>query len=225
MYVLLIEDDQRLSDYIAKGLRESGHQVDVFADGRDGLHQAMYQQHDVLIIDWLLPGIDGLGIVKALRAADIATPILFLTSLSAVENRVQGLEAGADDYLGKPFVFAELLARVNALNRRPAARAEQTTLKVADLELDLVRRSVQRAGVAIELLPREFAILEVLMRNAGRVVTRTMLLEHVWGYQFDPQSSLIETHISRLRIKIDKPWPEKLLHTVRSMGYTLRPPR
>jgi two-component system OmpR family response regulator len=174
-----------------------------------------------MVVDRMLPGIDGLSLVKALRAGGMATPVLFLTAVGGVEDRVEGLEAGGDDYLVKPFAFSELLARVNALARRPPPAAERTRLQVLDLELDLVRRTCRRAGEPIELLPREFALLEHLMRNEGRVVTRTMLLERVWDFHFDPQTSVVETHISRLRAKVDRPFPQPLIHTVRNVGYSV----
>ena len=176
---------------------------------------------DVIVVDRMLPGLDGLSVVKALRAAGNTTPVLFLTAVNGVDDRVEGLESGGDDYLVKPFAFSELLARVNALGRRPPAQVEKTVLQVGDLELDLVRRTCRRGGTPIDLLPREFALLEYLMRNEGRVVTRTMLLERVWDFHFDPQTSVVETHISRLRAKIDKPFDEPLLHTIRNTGYSL----
>ena len=225
MRILLIEDDTRTSDYVARGLKESGHVCDVFMDGQEGLFQAMHERYDVLIVDRMLPGLDGLSVVKALRSAGKKTPVLFLTSIGGIDDRVEGLEAGGDDYLVKPFAFSELLARVNALARRPPAISEQTILQVGDLSMDLVRRRVTRSGQEIELQPREFTLLEVLMRNQGRVVTRTMLLERVWDFHFDPKTSVVETHISRLRTKIDKPFGDPLLHTVRNTGYSIRAPR
>ena len=224
MHVLLIEDDKRMSEYIVKGLTQGGHHVDAVTDGREGLTLALQSSHDVAIVDRMLPSLDGLDVVRAMRTSGLKTPVLFLSALGEVGDRVAGLEAGADDYLGKPFAFSELSARVTALGRRQPINQETTVLRVHDLELDLVRRIALRSGDKIELLPREFALLEVLMRNAGRVVTRIMLLEHVWGYQFEPQSSLIETHISRLRHKIDEPYATPLLHTVRNMGYSLYEP-
>jgi len=179
----------------------------------------------VLVVDRMVPGLDGLSLIKAVRAARIGTPAIFLTSVSGVDDRVEGLEAGGDDYLTKPFAFSELLARVNALARRPPVQDQKTVLRVADLELDLVRRQVTRQGQAIELQPREFTLLEVLMRGEGRVLTRTMLLERVWDFHFDPKTSVVETHVSRLRAKIDKPFDIPLLHTVRNTGYSLHAPR
>jgi two-component system OmpR family response regulator len=226
MRILVIEDDEKMSAFVAKGLTEVGHVCDTFRDGRDGLFQATQDRdhYDVLIVDRMLPGLDGLSLVRAARAAQVKTPVLFLTAMGGVDDRVEGLEAGADDYLVKPFAFSELLARLNALARRPPVQEQRTVLKVADLELDLVRRKVQRAGQHIDLQPREFVLLEALMRAEGRVLTRTMLLEKVWDIHFDPQTSVVETHISRLRTKIDKPFEVQLLHTVRNTGYSLHAP-
>jgi len=221
MRILLVEDDRRTSDYILKGLSEAGHVVDPLGNGRDGLVQALHETYDVIVLDRLLPGVDGLSLVKAMRGAAVLTPVIFLTAVGGLDDRVDGLEAGADDYLVKPFAFSELIARINALARRPPAQVERTVLKVGDLELDLIRRTCRRAGEAIELLPREFALLELLMRNEGKVLTRTMLLERVWDFHFDPQTSVVETHISRLRAKIDKPFDRSLLHTIRNTGYSL----
>ncbi|WP_112941684.1 MULTISPECIES: winged helix-turn-helix domain-containing protein [unclassified Rhizobium] len=225
MWVLVVEDDRRAADYVARGFIQAGHSCDVVHDGRDGLFQATREAYDVVIVDRMLPGLDGLSLVKALRAARISTPTLFLTAVGGVDDRVDGLEAGGDDYLVKPFAFSELLARANALARRPRLQEQKTVLRVADLELDLLRRQVTRAGQIIDLQPREFTLLEVLMRGEGRVVTRTMLLERVWDFHFDPKTSVVETHISRLRAKIDRPFPVQLLHTVRNTGYSLHAPR
>ncbi|CAN7588697.1 winged helix-turn-helix domain-containing protein [Rhizobium sp. LjRoot98] len=225
MRILLVEDDRRTADYVAKGFAEAGHLCDVVHDGRDGLFQATRESYDVAVIDRMLPGLDGLSLVKALRAARVSTPALFLTAIGGVDDRVDGLEAGGDDYLVKPFAFSELLARANALARRPPVQEQKTVLQVADLELDLIRRQTTRAGVAIDLQPREFTLLEVLMRAEGRVLTRTMLLERVWDFHFDPKTSVVETHISRLRGKIDKPFTVQLLHTVRNTGYSLHASR
>lgn len=221
MRILIVEDDKRTSDFLRKGFVEAGHVADVLADGHDALAHGSRESYDVLIVDRMLPGLDGLSLVKALRISGMASPILFLTSLGGVDERVDGLDAGADDYVVKPFAFSEILARANALARRPPPQVEKTKLNVFDLELDLVRRTCTRAGQAIELLPREFGLLEYLMRNEGRVVTRTMLLERVWEFNFDPQTSVVETHISRLRAKIDKPFGTPLIHTMRSTGYSL----
>ncbi|MBX5222222.1 response regulator [Rhizobium sp. NLR8a] len=225
MRILLIEDDIKTSDYIAKGLSEAGHVCDVIGDGRDGLFQAQRETYDVIVVDRMLPGLDGLSIVRSLRAARVGAPALFLTSIGGVDDRVEGLEAGSDDYLTKPFAFSELLARIHALGRRPPVQEQRTVLKVADLELDLIRREARRAGQLIELQPREFTLLEVLMRGEGRVITRTMLLERVWDFHFDPKTSVVETHISRLRAKVDKPFQAQLLHTIRNTGYSLHAPR
>ena len=224
MKVLLIEDDGETSAYVARGLREQGHVVDLAATGRDGLFLAADGGHDVLIVDRMLPGLDGIGVVRALREAGVKAPVLFLTALGGVGDRVRGLEAGGDDYLVKPFAFAELVARVNALARRPPISDAPTALRVADLEMDLLKRTVTRAGNTIELQPREFQLLEFLMRNADRVVTRTMLLEAVWDFHFDPKTNIVETHMSRLRAKISQHGGPDLIHTVRGAGYALRAP-
>ena len=224
MRILVVEDDQKTAAYVAQGMSEAGHVCDIIEDGRDALFQASREQYDVLVVDRMLPGLDGLSLIKAVRAARIGTPAIFLTSVSGVDDRVEGLEAGGDDYLTKPFAFSELLARVNALARRPPVQDQKTVLRVADLELDMIRRQVTRQGQAIELQPREFTLLEVLMRGEGRVLTRTMLLERVWDFHFDPKTSVVETHISRLRAKIDKPFERQLLHTIRNIGYSLHAP-
>ena len=224
MKILLVENDAETAGFVRRGLTEAGHVVDHAADGPDGLHLAMGGEYDVLVVDRMLPRLDGLGLVRALRAAGVRSPALFLTARAGVGDRVEGLEAGADDYLGKPFAFAELLARVNALARRPPLQSEVTLLRVGDLEMDLLRRSVTRAGRRIELQPREFRLLEYLMRREGQVVTRTMLLEGVWDFHFDPRTSVVETHISRLRGKLDRGFGAELIHTVRGAGYTIRAP-
>lgn len=225
MRILVIEDDQMTAEYISRGMSETGHVCDVVPDGRDALFQATREQYDVMVVDRMVPGLDGLSVVKAVRAAKVKTPVIFLTSIGGVDDRVEGLEAGGDDYLLKPFAFSELLARVNALARRPPVQDQKTLLKVADLELDIVRRQVTRQGQPVDLQPREFTLLEVLMRAEGRVLTRTMLLERVWDFHFDPKTSVVETHISRLRAKIDKPFDIPLLHTIRNIGYCLHVPR
>ena len=221
--ILLIEDDSQTADYISKGLREHGHVVDKTDNGRDGLYMATGEPYDVMIVDRNLPKMDGLSLVKAARTSGTKTPVLFLTTMGGVDDRVAGLEAGADDYLVKPFAFAELLARVGALARRPPLMAT-TALSVGDLEVDLLSRTVVRGGKRIELLAQEFKILEYLMRHAGEIVTRTMLLEKVWDFHFDPKTNIVETHISRLRSKIDKGFEKPLLHTVRGAGYVIRSP-
>jgi len=225
MRILLIEDDRQTSAYVAKGLTEDGHVVDSLEDGRDGLWQATKETYDIVIVDRMLPGLDGLALVKTLRGAGSKVPILMLTSMGGVDDRVDGLEAGADDYVIKPFAFSELQARVNALGRRPPMRNEETILKAGDLEMELIGRMVRRAGQTIDLQPREFRLLEVLLRNKGRVVTRTMLLERVWDFHFDPKTSVVETHISRLRTKVDKPFDKELIQTVRGTGYTINDAR
>jgi two-component system OmpR family response regulator len=224
MKILLVEDDAETRAYIAKGLGELGHLVDQAADGREGLFHASEGHYDILVVDRMLPKLDGLSLLRALRAARVRTPVLMLTALGDVDARVEGFEAGADDYLDKPFAFAELAARIGALGRRPPlSDTEITHLRVADLEMDLLRREVHRAGQLIELQPREFRLLEYLMRHAGEVVTRTMLLEQVWEYHFDPKTSVVETHISRVRGKIDRGFETgELLCTVRGAGYMLR---
>ena len=221
MHVLLVEDDPLIADFVAKGLREAGHVVEHAANGIDGLHLATHEKFDALILDRMLPGLDGLQLLKQLRATGHATPALVLSSLGDVEQRVEGLRGGADDYLGKPFSFVELMARLEGLMRRQSQQAGPITrLRVADLEMDLLKRTVRRGDQAIELQPREFRLLEYLMRNAEQVVTRTMLLEAVWDYHFDPQTNVIDVHVSRLRQKIDRD-REPLLHTVRGAGYLL----
>lgn len=221
MKVLLIEDDAETAAYILNGLTQEGLVVDHANNGRDGLLLAAGEPYDLMIVDRMLPGLDGLGIVKTIRAAGVTTPALFLTTMGGVDDRVEGLEAGGDDYLAKPFAFAELLARLHALARRPALNTVETVLEVADLKMDLLRRKVVRGGEPIELQPREFLLLEYLMRNTGSVVTRTMLLEQVWEFHFDPKTNVVETHISRLRAKVDRPFTVQLIHTVRGAGYSL----
>jgi len=222
MRLLLIEDDADVAAYIAKGLGGSGHTVDLAHDGNHGLNLATTEQYGVMIIDRMLPGVDGLTIVKRVRAEGIHTPILILSALGEVDDRVEGLKAGADDYLTKPFAFSELDARLEVLQRRSAGGlAPDTVLKVGDLELDQLSRTASRSGSVIELQPREYRLLEYLMRHAGQVVTRTMLLEHVWDYHFDPQTNVIDVHISRLRSKVDKGYDRPLLHTVRGAGYMI----
>jgi len=225
MRVLVVEDDSQVAAYLIKGLKEQGHNVDHAADGKNGLFLASSEDYDAMIIDRMLPELDGLAIVKSVRAAGKTTPMLILSALGEVDARVEGLRAGGDDYLTKPFAFSELLARLDALLRRARqTTATETTLRVADLELDQLTRTVKRGGITIALQPREYRLLEYLMHNAGRVVTRTMLLEQVWDYYFDPQTNVIDVHISRLRGKIDKNFDPPLLQTVRGAGYMIREP-
>jgi two-component system OmpR family response regulator len=225
MRLLVIEDDLETADYLRRGLGEIGHVADHAATGPDGLVMARDGGYDALIVDRMLPGLDGLTVIQNLREQNVHTPVLILSALGKVDDRVRGLEAGGDDYLVKPFAFSELLARLEALVRRAGSEDRITTeLKVADLEMDLLSRTVTRAGKSIELQPREFRLLEYLMRHSGHVVTRTMLLEGVWDYHFDPQTNVIDVHISRLRAKIDKGFDPPLLHTIRGAGYALRAP-
>ncbi len=222
MRLLLVEDDLEAAAYMVKGLKESGYVADHVADGREALYRVAAESYDAVIVDRMLPGVDGLTIVRTMRSAGNHAPVLILSALGDVDDRVKGLRAGGDDYLVKPYAFAELLARLEALLRRGRADPPDTTLKLADLEMDLVARTVKRAGKPIELKPKEFALLEYLMRHAGHVVTRTMLLENVWDYSFDPQTNVIDVHISRLRQKIDKGHDKPLLATIRGAGYSLR---
>lgn len=225
MRVLVIEDDAEAASYLAKGLKESGYAVDIASDGTDGLFFATHETYDALVVDRMLPRIDGLSIVEAMRKSGSTTPVLILSAISQVGERVRGLRSGGDDYLTKPFAFSELLARLEALLRRGNHMSAETVLRVADLELDLLSRTVRRGGKELNLQPREFSILEYLMRHTGQVVTRTMLLEHVWNYHFDPQTNVIDVHVSRLRQKLDKGFETPLVHTVRGAGYCLRAPR
>ena len=219
MRILVIEDDKEAAAYLVKGLSDSGHRVEVAEHGRVGLDIARREAFDAMIVDRMLPGIDGLSIIAALRAANNQTPVLVLSALGDVDERVKGLRAGCDDYLAKPYAFSELLARLEALTRRVSA---ETKLQIGDLEMDLLARTVTRSGQVIELLPREFRLLEYLMRHAGHIVTRTMLLEKVWDHHFDPQTNVIDVHVSRLRQKIDKGFDSPLLQTIRGAGYSLR---
>ncbi len=224
MKLLLVEDDKEAAAYVRRALTEVGHTVDLATEGRDGLMLAAAEPYDVIVLDRMLPRIDGLAILRTIRASGVKTPVLLLTALGGIDDRVEGLEAGGDDYLVKPFAIAELLARVNALARRPPPQDAPTALRVADLEMNLLRRTVTRAGERIELQPREFQLLEYLMRHAGRVVTRTMLLESVWDFHFDPKTNIVETHMSRLRGKLARGGGGELIHTVRGAGYCLREP-
>jgi two-component system, OmpR family, response regulator len=222
MHALLIEDDHTIADFVARGLREAGFAVDVASDGEEGLQVALEQSPDVAIVDLMLPRRDGLSVIDELRRRGRTTPVLILSARRSVDDRVRGLQAGGDDYLTKPFAFAELLARVQALVRRASRAPEPTTLTVDDLALDLLTRKVTRGGTVIELRPREFALLEYLMRNAGKVVSKTMILSHVWEYNFDPQTNIVDVLVSRLRDRIDRPFEKKLLQTVRGVGYVIR---
>jgi two-component system, OmpR family, response regulator len=219
---LLVEDDDTIAEFVSRGLREAGFAVDRCADGEAGLDAAVSQPYDVAIVDVMLPRRDGLSMIEELRRRKVMTPVLILSARRSVDDRVRGLQSGGDDYLTKPFAFAELLARVQALLRRSTRSPEPTSLTVADLHLDLLSRGVTRGGVSIELRPREFALLEYLMRNAGKVVSKTMILSRVWEYNFDPQTNIVDVLVSRLREKIDRPFEQKLLHTVRGVGYVLR---
>jgi two-component system OmpR family response regulator len=222
--ILVVEDDKDVAGFVVKGLREAGHVVEHTPNGRDGLFMAASENFDAIVLDRMLPGgVDGLKLLETLRAQNNNTPVLFLSAMAQVDDRVRGLKAGGDDYMTKPFAFAELLARVEALTRRGKGDTPMTKLVVADLEMDLLSRSVRRNAQKIDLQPREFRLLEFLMRHAGQVVTRTMLLEGVWDYHFDPQTNVIDVHVSRLRQKVDKPYPTPLIHTVRNAGYMLRP--
>ena len=221
MYILVVEDERRLAQVVRKVLEEEGHTVDVAYDGEDGLAMAMDGSHDVILLDVLLPGIDGFEICRRLRAGGVDTPVLLLTALDAVDDRVRGLDAGADDYLPKPFAFQELLARLRALGRRRVQAREPDRLKTDDLVLDLRRRRAERAGKTIELSPKEFALLEFLLRNEGRVVTRSQILDHVWGYDYSPDSNLVDVYVTYLRRKVDRGHDRRLIRTVRGSGYAL----
>ena len=223
MRALIVEDDATIADFVARGLRESGYAVDVAGDGEAALERARHQAYDVAIVDLMLPKRDGLSVIDEMRRRAIQTPVLILSARRTVDDRVKGLQAGGDDYLTKPFAFAELLARVQALIRRATRAPEPTTLAVGDLVLDLLSRRVTRGTAQIDLHPREFSLLEYLMRNAGRVVSKTMIVSHVWAYNFDPQTNIVDVLVSRLREKIDRPFETRLLHTVRGVGYVLRP--
>jgi two-component system OmpR family response regulator len=222
MRVLLVEDDERASDFVVKGLKQAGFSVDHGRDGEEGLHLALTSAYDVGIIDIMLPKKDGLELVEELRRQQKTMPIIILSAKGSVSDRVRGLEAGADDYLPKPFVFTELLARVQALIRRATGSTEPTELTVGDLKVNLMTREVVRDEMKVDLQPKEFALLEYLMRNAGRVVSKTMIMEHVWDYNFDPQTNVVESRICRLRDKIDRQNASKLIHTIRGVGYVLR---
>ena len=222
MRILLVEDDETIAEFVTRGLKEAGFAVDRAADGESGLARALGESYDVAIVDVMLPGRDGLSLIDALRGRGVRTPVLILSARRAVDDRVRGLQAGGDDYLTKPFAFAELLARVQALIRRATGAAEPTRLSLGDLSLDLLTRKVNRGDKGLDLRPREFALLEYLLRNPGKVLSKTMILSHVWGYNFDPNTNVVDVLVSRLRDKLDRPFPVKLLHTVRGVGYVLR---
>ena len=222
MRLLLVEDDDTIAEFVEKGLREAGYAVDRARDGETGLARALADHYDAAIVDVMLPRLDGLSLIDAVRARGVRTPVLILSAKRSVDDRVRGLQAGGDDYLTKPFAFAELLARVQALIRRSTGAVEPTRLTVGDLSMDLLTRKVQRGAAAIDLRPREFALLEYLMRNPGKVLSKTMILSQVWGYSFDPNTNVVDVLVSRLRDRIDRPFEKKLLHTVRGVGYVLR---
>jgi len=220
--ILVVEDDKKIASFVKKGLEAAGFAVDHAPDGEEGLHLALAESYDAAIIDLMLPKLDGLTLIENIRKDKINTPIIILSAKGSINDRVRGLQTGSDDYLTKPFAFSELLARVQALIRRSTGTSEPTTLSLADLTMDLLTREVSRAGEKIELQPKEFSLLEYLMRNAGKVVSKTMIMEHVWDYHFDPQTNVVEARVSRLRDKIDKGFGEKLIHTVRGVGYVLK---
>jgi len=221
--VLLVEDDVKISSFVVKGLKEAGFAVDHAANGEDGLHLALTTSYDAAIIDVMLPELDGLSLIKELRSRGVGTPIIILSARGSVDDRVKGLQTGSDDYLTKPFSFAELLARVQALIRRSSSgTADPSHLQVGDLSMDLLRREVIRAGRKIDLQPREFALLEYMMSSAGRVITRTMIMEHVWNYDFDPQTNVVDVLVCRVRNKVDRGFKEKMIHTIRGVGYVLK---
>lgn len=222
MKVLLIEDDPTLAEYVAKGLRQSGHTVDVFGDGKAGLYAAAEQAHHVVVLDRMLPGVDGMTVLQTMRATNNLTPVLFMTALGETDDRVDGLRKGADDYLSKPFSLQELIARVEALGRRQTPSQQMEKLAAPGLEMDLLKRRVLAAGREVRLTTREFQILEVLLRNSGRVVTRSMLLEAVWDYRFDPQTNIVDQHVSRLRQKLGDETAGAAIETVRGIGYRVR---
>jgi two-component system OmpR family response regulator len=224
MHILIIEDDAETARFLEKGLREAGHVVEQATNGRDGLYRAASSSFDALVVDRRLPEMDGLTLVSTLRATGIRTPVLFLTAVEGVDERVRGLRCGADDYLAKPFALAEVLARLEAITRRAHPPAADTMVRVADLVLDRLSHTVRRGGRPVDLQAQEFRVLEYLMSNAGTVVTRAMLLDRAWGYQFDPRTNVVDVHISRLRAKVDLPGMPALIHTVRGVGYTLRAP-
>ncbi len=224
MRLLLVEDDKKIASFILKGLKEAGFAVDHASDGEDGLHLALHEPYDTIIVDLMLPEIDGLTLIDNLRKSRVNTPVLILSAKRTVDDRVKGLQTGGDDYLTKPFAFAELLARVQALIRRASGTTESTSLTVGDLSMNLITREVIREEREIELQPREFSLLEYLMRNQGRIVSKTMIMEHVWDYNFDPQTNVVEARVSKLRDKVDREFPKKLINTIRGVGYVIKEP-
>lgn len=221
MHILVVEDDGKLARYIERGLNEAGHTCEICGNGRDGLALAVQNQYDAVVVDRMLPELDGLSMVKAMRNAKCHQPVIFVTAVGGLNDKIEGLESGADDYIVKPFAFLELLSRINAIARRPAVQVQQLELSAADLVMDIVNRTVMRDGQTIQLNAREFSVLELLLRNKGRTITRTMLLERIWDFNFEPQTSVVETQMSRLRSKIDKPFDRQLIQTVRSIGYVI----
>jgi two-component system OmpR family response regulator len=222
MRILLVEDDEKIASFISKGLKAAGYAVDLAGDGEKGLQMTLTEPYDTAIIDIMLPKLDGLSLIRRMRESKIPTPIITLSAKGSIEDRIKGLQAGSDDYLTKPFAFSELLARVQALIRRASGLTEPTKLKVSDLSMNLLTREVTRSGKSIDLQPIEFSLLEYLMRNAGRVVSKTMIMEHVWDYNFDPQTNVVEARICRLRDKVDRDYDKSLIHTVRGVGYVLK---
>jgi two-component system OmpR family response regulator len=224
MRILIVEDDKKIASFIEKGLKAAGFAVDHAPDGQEGLDLALSEPYDAAIVDLMLPKKDGLSVIETLRREKINTPVIILSAKGSIDDRVKGLQTGGDDYLTKPFAFSELLARVQALIRRSTGASEPTRLSVGDVSIDLLSRQVRRDGKIIDLQPLEFSLLEYLMRNVGRVVSKTMIMEHVWDYNFDPQTNVVEARVCRLRDKIDKGYPEKLIHTIRGAGYVLKKP-
>ncbi|HLC26491.1 MAG TPA: response regulator transcription factor [bacterium] len=222
MRILVVEDDTKIASFILKGLREAGFAVDHASDGDEGLFLALSEPYDVAVIDIMLPGLDGLSLIEELRRRQVNTPVLILSAKRSVDDRVKGLQTGGDDYLTKPFAFAELLARIQALLRRTSGAAQSTQLVVGDLTLNLLTRELSRAGERIELQPREFALMEYLMRNAGKIISKTMVLEHIWDYGFDPQTNVVDVLVCRLRNRVDRPYQNKMIHTIRGVGYVLK---
>ena len=221
MRILIVEDDKQTAQFILKGLRQEGFAVDLASDGEDGLHLVLTEPYDAAVIDIMLPKLDGLALIDEMRRKGNEIPVIVLSAKSSIDDRIKGLQSGGDDYLVKPFAFSELVARIHALIRRATRAGEPTTLSVGDLKIDLARRKVFRKGIEIELQPKEFALLEYLMRNAGRVVSRTMIMEHVWDYNFDPRTTVVESRVCRLRDKVDRPFGSNLIHTIRGVGYVL----